>query len=298
MQDMWREDPEKRPDFREIILFLADLMHYSGDIESDLIAETKNCEKVEKEHNYHELELTASPQNDEGPYAILEEPVYHNFSRDESLDSPEEYEVPQQALSSESPHAGYEVPVVSSQDTESAKSVDSDTGAVPMEYEIPQSKVTKKAIPNGRSSSSNRPNHLPHKSPTHREFSAAAEMTKKVNSPRQDRSSQSSPARRIHKLPATGPINIRNAKGAMADDKTQTERAVSPGYLRLSYPAIQKAASVPSSSANVVSTPDKPYSTLEWKKSAAVTDRHSLPHQFTHKNHIYQTLEYEPKHSQ
>lgn len=295
MQEMWKEDPEERPDFGEIVLSLANLMHYSGDIESDLIAETRNCRKVKKEHNYHELELTAFPQNREGPYSMLEEPVYHNYSRDESLDSPEEYEVPQPVLSScdgESSHAEYEVPVMSSQDAESAKSVDLDTVVVPMEYEIPQSEMTKKTIPNGR----NGPNHIPQRSLTyHNKFPATAETTKKANnSPRPDRSSQSSPARHMHKPPGTGPVNIRNAKeyDQAMDRKT---RAVSPGYLRLNYP---KADSVPSSSANFVSTPDGPYSTLEWKKGADVTNCHSLPHRFTHKNHVYHTMEFEPKHSQ
>ena len=315
---MWSEDPEQRPDFREIVLSLADLMHYGGDIESDLVAETKNCLKVKKEHNYHELEYPYQVA-EVNFYSVLEEPVYHNFSREESsLDSPEEYEVPQpvSSTSNGTPHAEYEMPVPSSQD---AESVDVDAILMPMEYEVPQSEG---AILNGGDSAPRvRPNHLPQRSLTNHKLTGSADRSrvaasdgeyrrasvplvhnsatvKLTNPPRHDRSSpHRSPAHRRRPL-ATSPVNIRGAN-RHEDHTTRAEREVSPGYLRLSYPAIEKESSVPPSSRNSVSTPDRPYSTLEWKKNSSVSNSHSLPQQFTvNKSHVYQTLDFPANHSQ
>lgn len=354
MQEIWREDPEERPDFRGIVLSLTDLVHYSGDIESDLKAETRNCKK---EHTYHQLEPSAFSQHlqETGAsiYAVLEEPVYHNFSREESLDSPEEYEVPQTISSACDGGSGktvedlgdaYEVPVLSTQDGESAKSVvaDSAIGSMPVEYEIPQSETTKNALPDGGSSPQHRPGHFPQRSSVHQDMTKKA-LANGGSSPRpghfpenppanqaasngiSPRADQKSPAHR-KKLPttsrpnhsprrsparrhktATGPINIPSATRdgevvgheMLPSSAKRGERAISPGYLKLNYPAMQKAVSVPPSSANSVSTSDKPYSTLEWKKGKAVTSStnfNSLPHQFTLKDHIYQTLE--PNNSQ
>lgn len=309
---MWSEDPEQRPDFREIVLSLADLMHYSGDIESELAAETKNCLKVKKEHNYHELEYPYKVA-EVNPYSVLEEPVYHNFSTEESLHSPEEYEVPQKVSSTPigTPHAEYEIPVPSSQD---AESVDVDTILEPMEYEVPQSE---NIIPNvGDPAPRARPTHLLHHKSVEGSQVATADSESPANGPpahnkvvTTTKSKKAKPYRPTHnssshrssvpcrKPLVTNPVDI--SKGNSHDNHTtRAEREVSPGYLRLSYPAIQKASSVPASSGNSVSTPDRPYSTLEWK-SNSVSNSHSLPHRFTvNKSHVYQTLDFPANHSQ
>lgn len=321
MKDTWREDPEERPDFRAIVLSLANLLHYSGDIESDLAAETKHCNR---DHIYHQLEPSVFPSKDHQEtsahmYSELEEqPLYHNCSRDESLGSPEQYEVPQPLSTGDDESEEslevldnkYEVPVVSSEDAESVAA-----GAlVPMEYEVPQSGASETAtnpLPDKGSS----PSRLPQRSPAQRRKKPATlASTKNGSSPRHKhpshnskpatkrvipnepdpaisrspahRSPWGSPARH-HKPPATGPVNIPGAKGRdgleMSSPSRRGDRAISPGYLKLSYP---KAEGVPAPSSS-----DKPYSTLEWKKSTNAANFNSLPHQFTLKNHIYQTLE-------
>lgn len=138
MQQTWLEDPQERPDFHAIVLHLANLMKYEGDIKSDLKMETKNCSKL-RVKPYQQVELSSSQGNAPSlahVYSVLEqpEPVYSNYSREESVDSfePEEYEIPAQCI----------------QDNETTESLSN----TPMEYEIPQStaerrKKNRKATP-------------------------------------------------------------------------------------------------------------------------------------------------------
>jgi hypothetical protein len=266
---MWREDPEERPNFKEIVLSLAELTHYSGDIESELLAETRNCKRLKEEHNYHDLELTAhyEMESEGATYAVLEEPVYHNCSRDESLDSPEEYEVPQPVLTvltfSNGVLDSYEAPAPS----------------LPLDYEEPSTL-------NGRCVKNSGPDTglcSPPKFPTQDRRVSAPSVTTRTS--RCDRS---------HRSQSVGVVAINNTNrdSEAMEHKTRTERAVSPGYLKLKYPAMQRASSAAVPSGSAVSTTDKPYSTLEWNKSDYCR---SLPHRST--NHLYQTLEYEA-HSQ
>lgn len=97
MQEIWSEDPVDRPDFRAIVIGLAGIMRYRGDIESELKMETANCRR---EHPYQKVKIPAAQQYTEAEgahlYSVLEEPIYNNYSREQSLDPPEEYEVPVQ----------------------------------------------------------------------------------------------------------------------------------------------------------------------------------------------------------
>lgn len=298
MQSMWREGAEDRPDFRAVVLSLAALMHYDGNIESDLRMETRNCRK---EHLYHELDLSALPPALDpaltSAHDVLEEPLYLNYSREDSLDSPEEYEVPRSVISADgvtdSTEIAYEIPVTTSCDAESVNSAANAATHPPLEYETPMVE-TNDVIPNGVSSgrrspahqyklptSGNSPQETPHHTPTRHYTTGSHRQRLNPN-----HSPHRSPAHQV--LPSTGPII--SIPGAKRDElrRSSSPNIISPGYLKLNYPAMQKPVS------NTAPDSDEPYSTLEWKKGKLVSDSghfNSLPSRSKLKSHIYQTLE-------
>ncbi len=138
MQEIWSGEPEERPGFRAIAISLAGLINYEGDIESELKAETRNCRK---EHPYQSVQIPAAQQYTKADnshiYSVLEEPVYNNYSREQSLAPPEEYEVPMKSVqdpeflgasASLSPPVHYEIPELG------AKS----RSPSPPHYEVPE----------------------------------------------------------------------------------------------------------------------------------------------------------------
>ena len=263
MQQIWLEDPQERPDFRAIVLHLANLTKYEGDIEKDLEAETKSCSKL-RVKPYQQVDI---PRLDKDPslahvYSTLEqpEPVYSNFSREASPGSltPEEYEVPakQDSLTAEE----YEVPSQHLQDGEDGASVDD----VPVDYEVPQSTAERKK--------KSRPKP-------------------EVNRPKPEVPLRNSPAH-VRKPPASSPVIVPPSDKTPADEEeilyevpsTLSQEAVPTRYSRLSYPAVQKAMSAPDPNYEVAMA-ESPY------KNLGPHNCNSLPSSFLHKNHVYQTLE-------
>ena len=144
MKEIWLEDPEERPNFRAIVISLAGLMNYKGNNERELKLETANCRK---EHPYQKVQIPAAQQytktkNTDHVYSVLEEPIYGNYSREESLDPPEEYEVPKTSLQDQelrnSPPVLYEVPELG-QDPEMG-TIDA-SPSPPVHYEVPDLSV-------------------------------------------------------------------------------------------------------------------------------------------------------------
>lgn len=144
MQTTWMQDPKERPDFRAIVIHIANLTKYKGDIETELRLETR------EEDNPYEYEDPSRTDNwlpdenakkDSNIYSVLEEPVYNNCSRENSSEYPEEYEVPISLSQSES-----------TKDAVSA--VVQPIPENPIEYEIPLSAIeTEKAKISSRSGS-------------------------------------------------------------------------------------------------------------------------------------------------
>ena len=351
MRFMWKENPDERPDFRAIVVCLAELTGYSGDIESELSEEAKRCER--EQHVYHELEMggggsTPSSEPENNVYSVLEEPVYHNYSKDEeSLDSPEEYEVPQRSLDSEAERAAtaaataaatgatsegdfvvnYEVPMKSSIDaaaSENKQPLDphqrrnlSSPSPIPMEYEVPEASLSRSGITASAmmmttsyvpSSSVPSPKHTPRR-PRAKSRSPARQSEFSTSYPKSECSpshnhQQRHPPYANMPVESTLPMHIPAAQDVGASDGRSSyprnKRGVSPGYLKLNYPEMQKPLPA-AGNGNVASAStddlagEKMYSMLEWKKGKLVSHSsnfNTLPSRLrTETNHVYQTLE-------
>lgn len=250
MQQTWMEDPQERPDFRAIVLHLARLMKYEGDIESDLKMETKNCSQVHEGNQSASRTEPQSPQQNGHVYSVLE-PVYSNCSQEESSDSLEAEQ--------------YEVPVLSCPDSgPGVLGAEDLVSTIPMEYEIPQSTPERKR-----------------KNPT---TSATAPTRSKPEVP-----ARKSPAHTSKPRP-TAPVCIPGR--VEQDDEIHYEVPATLNeedttYWHLSYPAVEKAVSVPPPDLELGSPPpssEAPYSKLERNRDYY----NSLPSKFTH---VYHTLE-------
>ena len=67
MQQTWMQDPQDRPDFRAVVLDLASLMDYKGDIKRELEVETEKCSKL-RVKPYREVELSSSNSHQNPPH--------------------------------------------------------------------------------------------------------------------------------------------------------------------------------------------------------------------------------------
>lgn len=303
MSSTWSKDPQKRPNFRAIVISLANLMDYGGDIESDLKMETKTCQKLKKVKPYKQVELS-SKQHPRSltsekvhAYPELEEPIYSN---ENSLEQPEEYEVP--VSSYHKPEGSlsldpleYEIPQslsIDSHDYEVPQSHSSD----PLEYEIPQAHSVDSfeyEVPQatGEEVIKSPPEVIPGKKLPPEVIPGKKSPPevipgKKLPPQRKLKSSPQSlgraPVHRHNKTAIAVPIGIPDTSLHHRDDEM-------PHY------EMSTSSTNGVSVTDTISSSEKPYSTLEWKKrNAAPADYgnfNSLPHKFSLKNRVYHTLE-------
>lgn len=280
MQQTWMGDPQDRPDFREVVLDLASMMGYKGDIRRELEAETENCSKL-RVKPYRQVELSSSHQeNPPHAYSVLEqpEPVYSNYSREGSPKSrsaePEEYEVPSQCNpnsaknSMDSIPLEYEVP----QSTPEGRKITKSRSAEPEEYEVPS-----QCIANSETNSVD-------STPLEYEVPQSMPERRKTNGRVMPTASPSTtPApRRKKRAPNTAMQNQPSADDEIHYEVPSSSTKIPSRYSTLSYPAVQKAMSVPDSKVEAVSVPRSYTEKLGYN---------SLPSKFHHKSHVYQTLE-------